>query len=190
MVDFKNLVVKDRSYRRFYENEKIGKREMLKLIDCARLTASGQNHQGMRYRLVCSEKECEKLFATLAWAALYKEWEGPKKGQRPAAYILCVRDKSVNKNLTFDDGIVASTITLAAAANGIGSCILQNCQYQKAFEALGIDPERYAFSCVIALGHPSEKVVLEEMKDDQTNYWKTSDDVHHVPKRRLEDILL
>lgn len=190
MDNFKKLVKENRSYRRFYENERIGKRELLNLVDCARLTASVQNRQGMKYRLVCSEEECEKVFATLGWAALYKDWDGPRKGQRPAAYIFCLRDKAVAKKLSFDDGIVASTITLAAASNGLGSCILQNCQYKAAFESLAIDPQKYDFSCVVALGHPNENVVLEDVIAGETKYWKTPDDIHHVPKRTLEDVLV
>ena len=52
-------------------------------------------------------------------------------------------------------------------------------------------PERYQILLVLALGKPKEKVVLEEMgPEDSHEYWRDADDVHHVPKRRLDDIII
>jgi len=51
--------------------------------------------------------------------------------------------------------------------------------------------ERYEILLVIALGKPKEKVVLEDMgQDDDFNYWNDDDGVHHVPKRSLGDIII
>jgi hypothetical protein len=44
---------------------------------------------------------------------------------------------------------------------------------------------------VIALGRPRETVVLEEVgPEGSIKYWRDEQGVHHVPKRRLEDIIL
>lgn len=46
---------------------------------------------------------------------------------------------------------------------------------------------------VIALGRPAEEVRLEPLSaspDGSTSYWRDAADVHHVPKRSLEDVLL
>jgi hypothetical protein len=46
---------------------------------------------------------------------------------------------------------------------------------------------------MIAFGKPApdEKIVLESMDADHgTKYWRTEGNVHHVPKRSVEDLLL
>lgn len=189
MTTFKDLVKKNRSYRRFDQSKVLSSETLTELVDCVRLVPSGGNTQSMRYRTVSDPKECQQVFETLAWAAQYKDWSGPKEGERPTGYIFLLREKSLSKMLHHDDGIAAATLTLYATSLGLGCCTMQNCQYNHAFKALGIDKEKYAFSCVIALGYPIEQVQLEEVKNDDTHYWR-EDQVQHVPKRKLSEVLI
>jgi Nitroreductase len=187
---FKELVKKNRSFRRFYGDKMITRETLLELVDTARITPSTKNQQCMRYRLVNESKDNALVYDTLGWAGFFQDWKGPTKDERPTAYIVSLREKSIREPLNFDDGIVAQTITLAAAEKGLGCCILQNCRWRELFLALNIDEEKYAFSCVIAIGYPLEEVRLEEMKDGDVKYWRSEDEVHHVPKRKLEDIVI
>jgi len=41
---------------------------------------------------------------------------------------------------------------------------------------------------LIALGYISEESVVEDMKDT-VKYWRDENEVIHVPKRKLEDII-
>jgi hypothetical protein len=44
---------------------------------------------------------------------------------------------------------------------------------------------------VVALGWPAEAVVIETVgPDGDTRYWRDARGVHHVPKRRLEDVVV
>ena len=40
----------------------------------------------------------------------------------------------------------------------------------------------------VALGKPSETVVLEDGRPDEQPYWRDEGDVHHVPKRLLSEV--
>ena len=53
-------------------------------------------------------------------------------------------------------------------------------------------PERFEILLIVALGRPSEKVVLEEVasEDADIKYYRDDACVHHVPKRRLDDVIL
>lgn len=44
---------------------------------------------------------------------------------------------------------------------------------------------------IVAFGKPDEKIVLSELPESgDTNYYRDQEDVHYVPKRRLEDELI
>ena len=44
---------------------------------------------------------------------------------------------------------------------------------------------------IVAFGKPDETIVLTEAAPgDDLNYYRDENDVHYVPKRRLEDVIL
>ena len=44
-MEFKDIVKKNRSYRRFYQNEKLTTEQLTEWVDTARYVASGANRQ-------------------------------------------------------------------------------------------------------------------------------------------------
>jgi nitroreductase len=53
----RNLVERNRTYRRFYENETISKEQLMDWVDLARITSSGMNMQPLKYILSCEPKK-------------------------------------------------------------------------------------------------------------------------------------
>ncbi|MCE5284989.1 MAG: nitroreductase family protein [Pelosinus sp.] len=185
-----DLVKKNRSYRRFFQQETISREVLLQLVDYARLTASGANKQVLRYFIANEQKFNQKIFETLGWAGYLKDWAGPIEGERPAAYIVLMQDKGYKMSSIFDAGIAAQTILLGAVEQGLGGCMLSNIQHQKLETVLKL-PENLEVVLVIALGKPKETVVIEEITaDGDIKYWRDEAAVHHVPKRKLSDIVI
>jgi nitroreductase len=187
---FRDLVKENRSYRRFIENRKIDRMTLVDLIDCARLTPAGANKQALKYFVSYDQETNAKVFPTLAWAGYLADWPGPEVGERPSAYIVIVQDEGYKMVSGIDHGIAAQTILLGAAEIGLGGCMIGSIQRPKLREALNI-PDHFEILLVIALGQPKETVVIDEINPDgDIKYWRDENQVHHVPKPRLKDIIM
>lgn len=185
-----DLVKKSRSYRRFDGQKAMTKEELRALVDLARLSPCGGNKQYLKYVTVCEPENNKKVYDCLAWAGYLTDWDGPVEEERPTGYIIMLRDKTIQANLSVDEGIAAQSIFLGATEMGYGGCFLMNVKREKLMERLGIDKERYSVSMVIALGVVKEQVEIESMsKDGDVKYWRDENQVHHVPKRSLDEIL-
>lgn len=186
----KELVTKNRSYRRFDQSYKIEEQTLLELVDLARLTPSTANLQPLKYVLSSDPARNNLIFPHLAWAGYLKDWPGPAEGERPSAYIAILRDTSISGMETCDHGIAAQTILLGAAEKGLGGCIIGNLKRKEMTADLGI-PGHLEILLVLALGKPVEEVKLEGVgADGSMQYWRDGQGVHHVPKRTLQEILI
>ncbi len=186
---FAQLVREARSTRRFDAGRRIPPETVRELVDIARLCPSGANLQPLRYRLVTDPAECADVFPFTAWAGALADWPGPAEKERPTAYIV-VCSGAGQPSPDVDLGIACQTLQLAASSMGYGACMLGAIRREQIHEALNL-PQEMAVRLVVALGKPTETIVLETVGENgDTRYWRTPDEVHHVPKRKLEDVLL
>lgn len=155
----KDLILKNRSYRRFYEEHKITVEELKELVSLARLSASGRNLQPLKYFLSADKATNENILSTLAWAGYLKDWDGPEEGEKPSAYIVILGDTQLTKNYFCDHGIAAQSMLLGAAEKELGGCIFASIQREKLKQHLKID-DHFEVLLVIALGKPKEKVLF------------------------------
>ena len=186
----KELVYKNRSYRRFHQNDKISMETLEELVDLARHSACGANLQSLKYILSCEPNINELIFKRLGWAAYLKDWKGPAEGEKPAAYIVLMGDTSIHNNFFCDHGIACQSMLLGAVEKGLGGCILASVNRDGLREDLSID-DKLEILLVLALGRPLEQVKLEYVKTGEgIKYWRDEKGIHHVPKRPLADIIV
>ena len=184
------LTLINRSYRRFVQKHKIRDKQLYRLLNHVRQSASGANLQPLKYIISNSVETNEMIFPTLSWAGYLKEWAGPEEGERPSAYIILLGDTELAKSFQYDAGLASQSITLGAAEMGLGGCLIGSIKRDVLRKVLVI-PEQYEILLVIALGKPAEQVVLDEMGEDgEIKYWRDEKDIHHVPKRGLEEVIL
>ena len=186
----RELIKNNRTFRRFYEDEAIERETLEELVDLARLSASLGNMQPLKYMLVCEPERRASVFPCLGWAGYLTDWPGPPEGERPSAYIVVLGDTEISKNIFCDHGIAAQSILLGAREQGLGGCIHGSIRQEELRKALVIT-DRYDILLVISLGKPKEEVVVEEMEaDGSVRYWRDENSVHHVPKRKLKDVIV
>jgi nitroreductase len=185
-----DLILKNRSYRRFDESVSIPLEKLKSWVDLARYSPSAQNKQPLKYILSNNRETNKSIFETLAWAGALKDWVGPAEGERPAAYIILLRDRQLTNNSGLDPGIAAQSILLGAVEDGFGGCMLGAINRPKLDATLGI-VDQYETMLVIALGKPNEIIVLEDAQPgDDITYYRDEQSNHHVPKRTLDEVIL
>ena len=186
---FAELVKENRSCRRFYEDHAVEPETLKELVSLARISASAANLQPLKYILSSDPRKNAEIFSCLAWAGYLKDWPGPEAGERPAAYIVVLGDTSISKSTDCDHGIAAQTILLGAREKGLAGCMLGSIDRNALRDHFNI-PSQLKILLVLAIGKPREKVVLETVgSDNSIRYWRDNEGVHHVPKRKLEEII-
>ncbi len=188
----KDIISQTRTYRKFDSSYQISNESLLEIIELGRLAGSARNCQPWQYLPVVDKNMCDAIFPHLAWAGYLTEWKGPAENQRPTAYILCFLNtqwlKVSRQEAAFDLGIASQNMLLGATSLGLGGCRIG--AFSPKLANLFTLPEHLELAHVIALGKPAEKVVLEECQDENIKYWRDKSNVHHVPKRKLFDIVL
>lgn len=190
MASLRDLVLRNRSYRRFDESYRIERDTLVELIGLARCTASAANRQPLKYILSADPKTNDRIFPSLMWAAYLKDWNGPAPGERPTAYIVILIDEGIAQDWWCDDGIAAQTILLGAVEKGLGGCMIGSINKEQLRQELAI-PAHLKIRLVVALGKPAEQVKLEDLAlGGDIRYWRDAKDVHHVPKRTLAELIV
>lgn len=193
-MSLRELLEKNRSYRRFDESRPVERQTLVELVDLTRLCPSAANDQPLKYMVVSGAEACAKLFPMIYWAGYLIDWPGPAEGERPTGYIIILADTTIKKQFDIDPGIVAQTIMLGAVERGLGGCMFGSVAREKLRREFSI-PAHLGILLVLAIGVPVETVVLEKTPAPagsvkETAYWRDEAGVHHVPKRPLEDILI
>ncbi|MGB8490631.1 MAG: nitroreductase family protein [Bacteroidales bacterium] len=189
MMELKDLVLKTRSYRRFDESYQITYSSLEKLVDLARLSASGANRQPLKYLIYNSPEDCAKVFPSVVWAAYLQEWDGPVSGERPSAYIIILGDRSITDSFGVDHGIAAQSIMLGATEAELGGCMIASIRRDNLRAELKI-PENFEILLILALGKPIEIIVIDNIRNNDVKYWREPDGTHHVPKRSLDELII
>ncbi|MDP2402032.1 MAG: nitroreductase family protein [Candidatus Cloacimonadaceae bacterium] len=187
---FQKLVSNTRSYRRFDEEHHISHEDLKDLIRLARLSPSAANLQVLRFALIHEAQDREAIFPHLKWAGYLRYWDGPTLGERPAAYIIILTPVISTRYHLIDTGIAAQSIVLGATDKGLGACMIASVDKDHVHRIFDL-PSDMEISLVIAIGKPSETIVIDDVVDpDDIEYWRDDDGIHHVPKRSLDELIV
>lgn len=183
------LLKKNRSYRRFDASYKVSRETLETLVALTRYTASTANKQFLKYICITDPELCSGVIERIGWAGYIKNWDRPEPQEQPPAYIIIALDTALASTASIDPGIAAQSILLGAVDQGLGGCMFSSLKKDSMRELLGLDT-RYELQLVIAIGKPVETVVIEDAVDNEIKYYRDEDQIHHVPKRSLQELLL
>lgn len=189
-MGIKELIERNRSYRRYDQNVTVEREVLEELVELARKSASARNLQPLKYALVHDRERNAIVFDHVGWAGYLTTWSGPAEGERPSAYIVVLGDTTIATDFGCDHGIAAQSILLGAVERGLGGCMIASVRRAELAAALDI-PRHLRVLLVIALGQPAERVVLEDVgPSGSIEYYRDRSDVHHVPKRPVSEIVV
>jgi nitroreductase len=177
-----------RSYRRFHQDYEISADLLTDVIENVRYSASAANLQPLKFIIVNDKATNAALFEHLRWAAYLKDWDGPEEGERPSAYIVMLGDRGLSRFLDLDCGIALQTILVSLTEKGFGACTFASINRDAIREMFKVPPS-LEITLVIAIGKAKETVVIDDVKDGNIRYWRDENSIHHVPKRKLDDMI-
>lgn len=190
---FLDLVKQARSHRGFRQDRKVTRQELEHLVECARFTPAARNNQVLKYYLAEKPETVAAIQPLTKWAGALAELHLPRKGAEPVAYIVICLDGSLAENpapYQRDVGIVAQTMLLAAAEMGLNGCMIGSFAAGELREKLGL-PEAVKPQLLLALGEGTDRIVITDVGEDgSTTYYRDAEDIHYVPKRTLEQLIL
>ena len=184
---FLELILKNRSVRRYNTAAGYPDNFFSKMAEVARLCPSTANLQRIRILPVTSSEEKEKVFNSVKFASML-DWNGPAESERPACYAVLVSEGAIDTNKAIDVGIIAQSMLLRASEMGLAGCMFRSFNAESLASSLGLDG--YTPVLVISFGYPAEKVEIVDAREGSLKYYRNSEDTHCVPKLKSEEFLL
>jgi nitroreductase len=140
---------------RSFQNQAIAEQTLTRILEAARLAPSARNVQEWRFVVVRDPQTRERLQAAAQGQA--------HVGQAPVVLAACAEhDGRVmtcgQPAYPIDVAIAVDHLTLAAAAEGLGTCWIGRFDEARAKEALGIPADdRIRVVALLPLGYPSQR---------------------------------
>ena len=188
-MDMMEFLRTRRTYRRF-DQRPIAPEILTEAIDAARLTSCGANRQTVRYILVQSARAVSAVQPLVHWAAYLPPEQGvPKPDEQPTAFIAVLQDTRLPGCSDVDVGLALGSLTAAAWAHGVGSCIMGAIDRPALTELLAL-PEGLRLCYMVALGYPAHKSRVVTMQDSSVKYYLDENRDYCVPKRSMAEVLL
>ena len=123
-MDMMEFLRTRRTYRRF-EQRPVAPEILQECVDAARIASCGANRQTVKYIIVQSPEAVAAVQPLVHWAAyLPREQGNPKADEVPTAFIAVLQDENLPGANDMDAGLALGSLTAAAWAHGVGSCIM------------------------------------------------------------------
>jgi nitroreductase len=182
------LLRRNRSNRAYDTSYTVAMRQLETIVSVNTKLPSGRNAQTLRFRLLDAAGGGDTFCRLLHLGGFLPELHLPAPGTEPQAFIIVCSTEPESPVVDIDLGISLQSMALKAVEIGLNALIVRAFNRQEVKGALDLPLEPLA---VLAVGKGTETIVLDEVSaGSDLRYYRTADGTHHVPKLRLEDLIL
>ena len=182
------LLRRNRSHRAYDTSYEVAMRQLETIVSVNPKLPSGRNAQTLRFRLLDAAGGGESFCSLLRLGGYLPELHLPAPGTEPRAFIVVCSTEAESPVVDIDLGISLQSMALKAVEIGLNALIVKAFNRQEVKEALGLTLDPLA---VLAIGKGTENIVLDEVSaGSDLRYYRSADGVHHVPKIKIEDLLI
>jgi len=185
-VSLDGLFEKNRSCRGYDKGFVVNKDMLKRIVNVNTKVASGKNQQALRYKLVTKGEDADFVLGNIKLGGMLPELHLPYKGTEPEAFIIVCGTVAENKILDIDLGISLQSMSLKATEMGLNALII--CAFNKVniSEYFKLQYEPLA---ILAVGKGIENIKLKPISPDENKAYFRENNIHYVPKLKLEDII-
>jgi nitroreductase len=181
------LLLKNRSHRGYDPAFQVREDQLHRIIAVNTRIPSARNQQVLRFRPVLAD-EADKVLPHIKLGGALPHLGLPFPGTEPRAFVVICSTVAEDRYVSVDLGISAQTMLLQAVEIGLNGICIGAFDKAAVKQALALPHEPLL---ILALGRGIEKIVLEEISAEEPHaYWRDEQGTHHVPKVRLEELIL
>lgn len=173
---------------RAFKNKNVPYELLEKYANAARLAPMAKNKQPLEFIIIDDDHMTDAIFQKTRLAGGI-EWK-PGTSEKARAFIAIIANKTLVLPawISFDAGIAAENICLAAWEDGVGSCMIGAFNKEQVGKLLQV-PDSHEILLFVALGYPAHGSIAEDSDEEEMSYSRDNDGAFHVKKRPLKKIL-
>ncbi|MBR2669714.1 MAG: nitroreductase family protein [Solobacterium sp.] len=186
-MTLKELVMKSRSIRAYDESYTMTEEDMREFIELARFCPTAGNQQALKFYISWERDEVNEIAKCTHWGK-----DRPYPGINPSGFIVILQDTDIDDRAWSwwrDAGIAAQTIMLGAAEKGLGGLMIGSFDREPLREVTKL-ADNLKILLVLAIGKPLETSVLEDLEDGEALIVRDENNVTHVRKRKVEELIV
>lgn len=185
-MDMMEFLRTRRTCRRF-EQRPVEQTAIDDMLEAARICSCAANLPKLRYAVVQNPEVVAQCFPLVKWAGYLPPEQGvPKEGEKPVMFLAVIQTKTGGYADT-DAGLALGSITAAAWAHGVGSCIMGAIDRAALAPILGVREGEHLHT-IVAMGYPSHTSAVVPM-EDSVKYYLDENGNYCVPKQALTEMV-
>ena len=181
------LLTKNRSTRGYKKAYRVSRNELERIAAVCTRVPSARNQQVLRMRLVTHDSGADQVLPLIKMGAALPELHLPFPDTEPEAYIVVCSTVQENPMVDIDLGIAAQSMLLKAVEMGLNGLIIAAFNREKMQSALALP---YPPLLVIAIGKSAEHIELTPIAESESHAYYRKDNIHYVPKVKLEHLII